>query len=131
MSMAFGQKSTREPTKNEIISWALRQGMKDRLKARSLQEQNKALSLSLSNKSSLADKLQEFNLLLQGRNRDMTLRWNEAMKQNDILQEQNKTNIEQYQKALKQANHKKTWNTILGIGSGAALGFLLGAILTH
>lgn len=106
----------------------MRQGMKDHISLQSFKEENNALKLSLSTKSKLNSKLQEFNLYLQDRNKDMTLRWNESMKQNDILSKQISDQQNSFNSTLKRERNKKTVHTIFGVGFGVAVGILIGTI---
>lgn len=106
----------------------MRQGMKDHLSLEALNKENAALKLTLSNEESLTTKLQDFNNYLQSHNRDLTLRWNESMKQNDILSNQIKNQQVKFDKDIRKEKSKKTINTIFGVGFGAAVGILIGTI---
>lgn len=106
----------------------MRQGMKDHISLQSFKEENAALKLSLSTESNLNKSLEEYNLYLQERNQDLTLRWKESKKENDIISKQMVDQQNLFKSNLKKEKNSKTFNTILGVGFGTAIGIILGNI---
>lgn len=109
----------------------LKEGMKDLIRYDQCKEEVSLLKSSNANLNTLNEKNVLFANLQQQRVEDMRLRWNECMKQGDLMQSQHNKEVHDLQNALKKQKRKSTWGVIGGVGSGIVVGVITGLIISN
>ena len=103
--------------------------MKDLIRYDACKEENTLLLSSNKTLRALNDKNYEFAELQQNRVQEMRLRWNECMKQSDILQANYDDNIENLNKQIRKQKIKASLNMFGGATAGLVLGVITGLLI--
>lgn len=107
------------------VKW-LREGMKDLIRLDALKEQLPLLQSALENQKEINLKLDTFNTVLKDQNTKLLFRYNETVKQMDLIEINNKKAITSLNKQLKKTKQKNVVTSTLGIAGGIGIGIILG-----
>ena len=107
------------------VKW-LREGMKDLIRLDALKEQLPLLQSALENQKEINLKLDTFNTVLKDQNTKLLFRYNETVKQMDLIEINNKKVITSLNKKIKKTKQKNVVTSTLGIAGGIGIGIILG-----
>lgn len=110
------------------VKW-LKEGMKDIMRGDACKEENTLLKSSILTLRRLSDKNEQFANEQGERAQEMRLRWNECMKQSDILQANYDDNIENLNKQIRKQKIKASLNIFGGATAGLVLGVITGLLI--